>query len=306
MIVTSALISPKGSMMLNSILSNFVYLSLLGGPYLTYPTIVIEQSTSIGISPVDLPNLYSRLADSGACMPPDTFVKAKMDCNIFSNMQVDLPPMTVILLANLTISLLYLLVKTVVRRSSKAEKGGVVETVGGGQKEEGKQANSREQQDWDSSSRLVQVSWWMNYNYGIRFFVLYARSMMMEIVNFAFINIISFDSSESMIIGTFTSLGLLAYFGLVSLLVFRCCKFILDKRRSYQSTSKAIAGEAISKDIRMRMIDIKESKFYYVDFYFEGMATDRPIASLLFVTSDLARSLAIAILVYCLADYPFV
>lgn len=42
-----------------------------------------------------------------------------------------------------------------------------------------------------------------------------------------------------------------------------------------------------------------------IDFYFEGIAMNRSLRNLLFVTSDFARSVTIAVVVFTLADFPF-
>ena len=160
-------------------------------------------------------------------MPPATYVKANMECNIFSNLLIDLPPMTMILCMNLMISLAYFLAKSFINKlSKKGQSKGVNQTSSD---------IDCLMEDKQETSKLIKASSWINYNYGIRFFVLYARSMSMEIISFAFINLTSFDSSYSMVIGALFSLITIVYFLFIGFIVIRCCKYILEKRKYMES-----------------------------------------------------------------------
>ena len=142
-------------------------------------------------------------------------------------MLADLPPMTIIICMNLMIAVAYFLVKSFINKHSK--KG---QCKGENQTSSDIDSPGEDKQE---TSKLIKVSSWINYNYGIRFFVLYARSMSMEIISYAFINLVSFDSSYSMVIGALFSLTTMVYFVVIGFIVIRCCKYILEKGKYMES-----------------------------------------------------------------------
>lgn len=62
--------SPAQATMLDKLLANFFYLSLLSGPFLAFPHILFTAMSGASALPIGVGNFFTKISESGDCTLP--------------------------------------------------------------------------------------------------------------------------------------------------------------------------------------------------------------------------------------------
>jgi hypothetical protein len=251
--------SPAASIMLDKLLANFMYLELLTGPFLAYPDYIFKAARTLKIMPFNLGNPFEVFSSQTSCVPQENYVYAEYECNFLANYGDDMLNLQITLAINIVISLtgvLLILILAQKRASSLREEA--LESARGifnGEEGENKEQLSASNKGTTASSWIE----WISENYGIRYFIIHTRGESMKIICTAILNIASHIDGTSMIIGTSLSVFWICYY----LLKIVFLQIIISNLYKNRDPTDSL--------VQKKPIKLKDSKLWFMEFYFENM-----------------------------------
>lgn len=120
----------EASKMLDELVSDFLFIRLIPGPYLYYPDLVIRSISGASLLPFEIPNPFEEsTSHDDHCSLPDKYVEYEVGCNFLNDSGSGIIILSVLLLINLLVTLITKLVFFIKRkRQQKREKSQDEET----------------------------------------------------------------------------------------------------------------------------------------------------------------------------------
>jgi len=210
-------VTPLVSIQLDHLFSDFLYLSLLSGPIITWQETLLQLFSGFNIFPFDIPNFFSFLAEGyGVCVPGEIMHRREVECNLFANFGQDLFNLLATLFINIVIALLCKVLlasfysnkknkmkvhprenanmgedhKNIIQRcESPIGKKNVI----GSSKERAKQM--RDVEKTVSKSRIRNAIEFIDKNYGPRFFFVKMEGVQLQVLTFVGIHLFNTQSN---------------------------------------------------------------------------------------------------------------
>jgi hypothetical protein len=180
---------PSLAVLADYLVAQFQYITLLEGPFLTFPEQVLSMSLSIGLMPFDVKNPFDNLAlPEETCVPSYRFVDNDFFCSFVSNYGADFAMLMGILAVNIVISIATHHLK--------------------------KYADSKQQ---TGLSRFANS---LGRSLGLQYFLVKMEGNQMDIILVSLLNFYYLDRSTRLVIGLCLGLIMILFYVSTSLLQF--------------------------------------------------------------------------------------
>jgi hypothetical protein len=283
--------SPAASIMMDKLISNFVYLELLSGPFIAYPDYIFKSAKNLKLLPVNLGNPFNKYSQETECEPPANYQSAEYSCSMLANYGDDMLNLQITLAINIVISLACLI--AILWLATKASASSPNESI-----ESARDLNSpRSPQREETARSSLSASFifeWINENYGVRYFMVQLRGETMKIMCIAMLNLVTKPDGSSMWVGTFVSVFWIGIFILKMVFL----HFLIGG--FYKERSADANNSRVSK----KEIKLTDSKLWFMDFYFENLYVTPKRWAMYIPVLEILKSVVISITVYVLGNYP--
>ena len=249
------------SIVLDRLLMDLVYLKLVNGPVLVYPSIVLSFLSFNPVFGIPIPNLFETFLREPFCSPVGVYRRNGLGCSIYFNYGDNL--VALILLLGCTLA--------VVPSISFFQRRRCLGT---------NQVKPASNSELDKSNckpshcaKLPQV---LRTYYGLRFFVTKMEGLRMEVLLFCMVNLLSHPVEWVVALGTVLSCFIFAYYGIYSFFIFKKIKEIKAcLSKPLQLDSQQLRQGSLVRFLQSEQPEICESRLI---FLFEDMKfTDRAL-----------------------------
>ena len=284
MIVTSGSSSPSLSIVLLKVASNLVVLSLIGGPVLKYPEIILETGSKIGVLPLVFKNPFESHTNDSDCKTDDTIYNRGMECNILRNQGQEIVIMYCTLIVNVCIGSIFGMIYSIISNNVKAKTNAV----------------STRRSKKDSCSAVLKVVRFVQNTFGVKYSLLSLEGVQSELVTYSIINMVYFyGDSLSLTMGLLVSMKIMIYYVTVEVIrliqaarIWSACREISSNtrlvesiEREYENINKRSKRKQSKKELKeMRLssvVNIDHLPVSIVSLPYESMKYPRSIVYLL-------------------------
>lgn len=288
---------------ITNLLSNFMYLQLLSGPFLIYPNLFFSLLQHIPIFPLYFDDPINGLASSGACRAPQSYDNRNITCSFVSNYYDNLLSLLLVLLICTIITTTYHRVSLANRRKPSAPPSPPSPNS--------PHAQQSPHAPPPQPSPLLSILTWLNRGYGLRFFTAQMMASSMEILTYVTVNVLSLPNSRGLVISCWICICAIGYYGVVG----RSVTIVINRLRYVYSRplqSNLEESKSLNPDQRGIKLEtiIKEDKVcqkhFVIDVYFVDMQLSFPLSSaipLYYTAADAIRDLVIPMVVFALTNY---
>lgn len=200
--------------------SNILYLKLINGQAMMYPTMMFEYYNADPQLPiVSLTNPFESMTSESNCTIPPRFFERELGCNILTNFGVGTIIIFATLAINIAISAAFYIVYTVRINVHK----------------------SREDEEKITELRKTKgykILYWMTKYYGIRFFRIRMEGIAIELVCYSMINILSEFEQAALTFGAILSYVYLTLYLISNIYTYLTIKEIYPKLKEQQELLK--------------------------------------------------------------------
>ena len=262
--------NPAVSVLIDKIMSEFVYIELLNGPAMVFPDFILRHTFDKKYWPVDVSNPFLGFVGNEVCEKPENLDKSHKGCSILINYGDDAHILGYTLAINIVISLIgYGIYEWTRRKFSRFASPAGAAILDPRIPHSSNTAlmaahnlfKSKEPPIWFRSLNYIREF------YGIKYFLMHAEGNALEMICFAFIHLgYALGPSAAGIVGSIFCGSLVLLHLVIAVLSSRAGRKLVSwlKRRPQ---SKGTARDALI---------YSKSKWIILDFLFDGL---KPIAS---------------------------
>ena len=286
-IVSVFLASNRGgiSNLLEKLMASFIWLKVLNGPQLLYPTIVLNNLNFKKSGIFGLKNPFEQISADPNCSLPSQYVIGQIDCNFLVNFGDDIVFLACCIgIAILSYSLLNLS-KKIFNPEEKKENQAKKEV---------------------KTSIFVSVVKYIDDSVGMKYLLIEAHSSSIEYISYGFIQIFKFKQEVWSNAGLATAIGFFIYFVFISFAGFKYIQFLktaavslIEKKKETEPKSQK-EKKSITELIQKEEIPCLWGMMEYAH---ESQAVPKRKIYLYWVLLENVRVLIIAFFLYVLVPF---
>ena len=242
--------SPYYSILIDKLLSDFAYMRLLNGVYLTVPEILFYSMSTNDFVVGKFPNPFASFAANRTCRTKQTFVENQIECNILMNFGRQLMFLMVMLMINTGITLSYYFITRYL--TTEMKRHNIVDKIA--------------QQKLLKAKKFWRIIYWMHKNYGIRFFMIHMDGVCFEVISYSYVTFATRPANAPLMVGFAFAFFCILFYASV------CMTLIFFVKQVDQSLKEASFNRGVTRQMPNKLekaIDLTQFKFGLFDFIFE-------------------------------------
>ena len=309
-------VNPGASVLLDKIVSDFVYLELLSGPFMAYPDYIFKSVRELRLVPISIFDKFDSWNDN-QCLPPGNYLMSEYACNYFYNYGEDNIWLMITLAINIVISLTIFSIQYLIYRRKPSQSYNQLSQPAKAIKSTFKQNINTPNHKPADGITFKSALEWIKDSYGIKFFVAHTRGECLKLLYFSILNLSVSPSTRTLGMGIAISLMWLVFYLAKIAIIFFIVRMIIkssvkqdispvsvhpgtDSPESISRTPEHTSG----KFVIGHPVKLKNTKFWFMEFYFEDMNIESSKLQMCYPAIDLIRCLLLSIVVRIFADIP--